>query len=86
MSVEDRMGEAQRAAGKGHHKSAIHKARAVLKAEPNPTQVMQAYQIIATSSCALGRVASARYAASHLDKPTRVAVRAACKKDGVAIE
>ena len=86
LSVEDRMGEAQRAAGKGHHKSAIHKARAVLKAEPNPAQVMQAYQIIATSSCALGRVASARYAASHLDKPTRVAVRAACKKDGVAIE
>jgi hypothetical protein len=85
-SVEDRMREAQRASRKGHHKSAIRKARAVLKAEPKPGQVMQAYQIIATSSCALGKVAGAREAASHLDKPALAAVRAACKKDGVAIE
>jgi len=85
-SVEDRMREAQQASRKGQHKSAIRKARAVLKAEPKPGQVMQAYQIIATSSCALGKVAGAREAASHLDKPARAAVRAACKKDGVAIE
>ncbi len=85
-SVEDRMREAQRALGRGHHKSAIRKARAVLKAEPKPGLVMQAYQIIATSSCALGKVAGAREAASHLDKPALAAVRAACKKDGVAIE
>lgn len=80
------MREAQRASRKGHHKAAIRKARAVLKAEANPDQVMQAYRIIATSSCALGKVAPAREAASHLDKPARTAVRAACKKDGVAIE
>jgi serine/threonine-protein kinase len=86
LSVEDRMREAQRASRKGHHKPAIRKARAVLKAEPKPGQVMQAYQIIATSSCALGKVAAAREAASHLDKPALAAVRAACKKDGVAIE
>jgi hypothetical protein len=85
-SVEDRMREAQRASRKGHHKSAIRKARAVLKAEPKPGQVMQAYQIIATSSCALGKVAGAREAASHLDKPALAVVRAACKKDGVAIK
>jgi serine/threonine-protein kinase len=86
LSVEDRMREAQRASRKGHHKSAIRKARTLLKAEPKPGQVMQAYQIIATSSCALGKVAGAREAASHLDKPALAAVRAACKKDGVAIE
>jgi serine/threonine-protein kinase len=86
LSVEDRMREAQRASRTGHHKSALRKARAVLKAELKPGQVMQAYQIIATSSCALGKVASAREAASHLDKPARAAVRAACKKDGVTIE
>jgi serine/threonine-protein kinase len=86
LSVEDRMREAQRASRKGHHKPAIRKARAVLKAEPKPGQVMQAYQIIATSSCALGKVAAAREAASHLDRPALAAVRAACKKDGVAIE
>jgi predicted house-cleaning NTP pyrophosphatase (Maf/HAM1 superfamily) len=86
VSAEDRMREAQRASRKGHHKSAIRKARAVLKAEPKPGQVMQAYQIIATSSCALGKVAGAREAASHLDKPARAAVRAACKKDGLTIE
>lgn len=45
LSVEDRMHEAQRASRKGHHKSALRKARAVLKAEPKPGQVMQAYQI-----------------------------------------
>jgi hypothetical protein len=80
------MREAQRSSRKGHHKSAIRQARAVLKAEPKPGQVMQAYQIIATSSCALGKVASVRDAASHLDKRALAAVRAACKKDGVVIE
>jgi serine/threonine protein kinase len=86
LSVEDRMREAQQASRKRQHKSAIRKARAVLKAEPKPAQVMQAYQIIATSSCALGKAAGAREAASHLDRPTLAAVRAACKKEGVAIE
>jgi serine/threonine protein kinase len=86
LSVEDRMREAQRASRTGHHKSAIRKARAVLKAEPKPGLVMQAYQIIATSSCALGKVAGAREAASHLGKQALAAVRAACKKDGVRIE
>lgn len=86
LSVEDRVREAQRASHKSNHKSAIRKARAVLKAEPKPAQVVQAYQIIATSSCALGKVAAAREAASHLDKPARAAVKSACKKDGVAIE
>ena len=86
LSVEDRMRQAQRASRKGHHKSAIRKARGVLKAEPKPEQVVRAYRIIATSSCALGKTAAAREAASHLDKPALAAVRAACKKDGVAIE
>jgi hypothetical protein len=86
LSVEERLREAQRASRKGHHKSAIRKARAVLKAEAKPNQIMQAYQIMATSSCALGKVAGAREAASHLDKPALVAVRAACKEDGVAIK
>ena len=85
-SVEDRMREAQQASRKGHHKAALRKARAVLKAEPKPGLVMRAYQIIATSSCALGKVAGAREAASHLDKPALAAARAACKKDGVTIE
>jgi hypothetical protein len=80
------MRAAQRASRKGHHKSAIRKARDVLKAEPNPGQAMQAYRIIATSSCALGRVAVAREAASHLDQPALAAVKAACMQDGVAIE
>ena len=44
VSVEDRMREAQRALGNGHHKSAIRKARAVLRAEPRPGLVMQAYR------------------------------------------
>jgi predicted house-cleaning NTP pyrophosphatase (Maf/HAM1 superfamily) len=86
VSVEDRLREAQRASRTGHHKSAIRKARAVLKADPKPGQVMQAYQVIATSSCALGKIAAVRDAATHLDKRALATVRAACKKDGVTIE
>lgn len=86
VSVEDCMRQAQRASRKGHHKAAIRKARAVLEAEPEPGHVIQAYQIIAMSSCALGKVDSAREAASHLRKAALAVVKAACKKDGVALK
>jgi hypothetical protein len=78
--------EAQQAWLSGRHALAITKAKAVLKAEPNQTQALQAYQIIGSSSCAIGQVADARQAAFHLDETDRAAVKAACEKNGTAIE
>lgn len=71
---------------RGHHTAAIGKAQAVLKAKPKPAQVVQAYEIIATCSCALGQADTAREAASHLSDTRRELVKAVCKRNGVTIE
>jgi hypothetical protein len=71
---------------RGHYTAAIGKARAALKAKPEPAQVVQAYEIIATCSCAIGQAAVAREAASHLSDTRRELVKVVCKKTGVTIE
>jgi outer membrane protein assembly factor BamD (BamD/ComL family) len=71
---------------RGHHTAAISKAQSVLKAKPKPAQVVQAYEIIATCSCALGQADAAREAASHLSDTRRELVKAVCKRNGVTIE
>jgi serine/threonine protein kinase len=85
-SAADLVREAQQAWMRGHHAVAIGKAQAALKAEPKRAQAMQAYQIIGSSSCAIGEAADAREAASHLDETMREMVRAACERRGVTIE
>jgi hypothetical protein len=85
-SADDLVREAQQAWMRGHHALAISKAQAALKAEPKRAQAMQAYQIIGSSSCAIGEAADAREAASHLDETMREMVRAACKRNGLTIE
>ena len=71
---------------RGHYGAAIGKAEAALDAEPKPAQAMQAYEIIATCSCALGRADAAREAMSHLNNTKREAVKTVCEKKGVTIE
>ncbi len=85
-TVDDLVREAQLAWMRGHHTAAIGKAQAVLKAKPKPAQVVQAYEIIATCSCALGQADTAREAASHLSDTRRELVKAVCKRNGVTIE
>ena len=85
-TVDDLVREAQLAWMRGHHTAAIGKAQAVLKAKPKPAQVVQAYEIIATCSCALGQADAARDAASHLSDTRRELVKAVCKRNGVTIE
>ena len=80
------MREAQYAWMRGHYAAAISKAHSALKAEPKPAQAVQAYEIIATCSCAIGEAGAAREAASHLSDTKREAVRAMCKENGVTIE
>jgi hypothetical protein len=70
----------------GHYAEAIRKAQAALKAEPKHTQAVLAYEIIATSSCAMGEPDAAREAASHLGNTERELVKTMCKASGVAIE
>jgi len=85
-NVDDLVREAQYAWMRGHYAAAISKAHAALKAEPKPAQAVQAYEIIATCSCAIGEADAAREAASHLSDTKREAVRAMCKENGVTIE
>ena len=85
-NVDDLVHEAQQAWMSGYYALAISKARAVLKAEPKHAQAMQAYEIIATSSCAIGKDAAAREAASHLSDTARELVKTMCKASGVTIE
>ena len=70
----------------GHYALAISKARTALKAEPKHAQAVQAYEIIATSSCALGQIGAAREAALHLSGADRDLVKTMCKASGVTIE
>ena len=86
VKVDDLVREAQHAWMAGHYALAISKARAALKGEPNHAQAVQAYEIIATSSCAIGQADAAREAASHLSNTERELVRTMCKVTGVTIE
>ena len=85
-SADDLVREAQHAWMAGHYALAISKAQAALKAEPKHAQAVQAYEIIATSSCAIGQAGTAREAASHLSDTERELVRTMCKASGVTIE
>jgi serine/threonine-protein kinase len=85
-TADDLVREAQRAWMRGHYAVAIDKAQAALKAEPKRAQAAQAYEIITTSSCAIGQADTAREAASHLSDGKREQVKAACEKHGVTIE
>jgi serine/threonine-protein kinase len=85
-TVDDLVREAQKAWLMGHYAVAISKAQAALKSEPKQAQAVQAYEIIATSSCAIGQADTAREAASHLSDTKRELVKAACEKHGVTIE
>jgi serine/threonine-protein kinase len=85
-TVDDLVREAQRAWMRGHYAAAIGKAQAALKAEPKAAQAVQAYEIIATCSCAIGAADAAREAASHLSDSKRELVKASCEKNGVTIE
>jgi pilus assembly protein CpaC len=85
-TVEDLVREAQLAWMRGQHSTAISKANAALKAQPKPGQAFQAYEIIGTCSCALRDANAAREAASHLDLTKRNTIKAACAKNGVAID
>jgi eukaryotic-like serine/threonine-protein kinase len=84
--VDDLVREAQYAWMGGRDAAAISKAQAALKAEPEHAQAIQAYEIIATCSCAIGDVAAAREAASHLSDTKRDLVKAMCMKKGVTIK
>jgi serine/threonine protein kinase len=85
-NVDDLVREAQYAWMRGHYTAAISKAHSALKADPKPAQAVQAYEIIATCSCAIGEADAAREAASHLSDTKRELVRAMCKENGVTIE
>jgi len=85
-TVDDLVREAQHAWMRGHHALAIGQAQSALRADPNPAQAVQAYELIATCSCAIGKADAAREAASHLSDSKREAVRAMCTKNGVTIE
>ena len=85
-TVDDLVREAQKAWMRGHYAVAISEAQAALKSEPKQAQAVQAYEIIATSSCAIGQADTAREAASHLSDTKRELVKAACEKHGVTIE
>ena len=85
-SADDLLHEAQQAWIRGHHALAISKAQAALKADPTRAQALQAYQIITSSSCAIGEATGAREGASHLDESKREMVKAVCAKNGVTIE
>jgi len=58
----------------------------VLGASPKPGQAVQAYEIMATCSCALHKRERALEAASHLDASRRESVKAVCAKNGVPFE
>jgi hypothetical protein len=85
-TVDNLVREAQKAWMRGHYAVAISQAQAALKSEPKQAQAVQAYEIIATSSCAIGQADTAREAASHLSDTKRELVKAACEKHGVMIE
>ena len=85
-NVDDLVREAQHAWMSGDYALAISKARAALKAEPKHAQAVQAYEIIATSSCAIGQADAAREAVSHLSDTARELVKTMCKASGVTIE
>jgi hypothetical protein len=70
----------------GQNESAVGKAQAALEVAPTPAQAMQAYEIIATCSCALRKRDAALSAASHLDSARRDTVKAACEKSWAPIE
>ena len=84
--MDDLVHEAQRAWMAGHYAAAIGKAQSALKAEPKPAQAVQAYEIIAISSCAIGQTDAAREAVSHLNAAKRELVKATCAKHEVTIE
>jgi Tfp pilus assembly protein PilF len=75
--------DAQQAWRRHYYALAIDKARAALKADPGR---QGAYEIIATSACALGDVADARLAIARLDEQKRRQVRSLCEKDGVKLD
>jgi hypothetical protein len=85
-SVEDLVREAQRAWMAGQYAAAISKAQTALKARPTYAQAMQAYEIIATSSCALGQSAAAHEATFHLSGAERELVKTMCKASEMTIE
>ena len=85
-NAEDLVREAQQAWMRGHFAAAISKAQAALEAQPKDAQSVQAYEIIATCSCAIGKTDSARDAAAHLSATKRETVKAVCEKKGVTIE
>jgi hypothetical protein len=70
----------------GSYALAIGKSRAALKSEPKHAQIVQAYEIIATSYCATGQAAAAREAAAHLSTTERELVKTMCKETGVTID
>jgi hypothetical protein len=78
--------EAQQAWLGGQHTVAVSRAQAALNASPKPAQAMQAYEIIATCSCALRKRDTALAAASHLTTSRRELVKAVCAKNGVPFE
>ena len=85
-SVDDLVRQAQHAWMAGHYAQAISKAQTALKAQPMYAQAVQAYEIIATSSCALGLSAAAREATFHLSGAERELVKTMCKASGMTIE
>lgn len=70
----------------GQQRAAIDRAQAALKASPSVGEAMQAYEIIATCSCALHARDSALEAASHLDRTRRDMVKSACQRTGIPFE
>jgi hypothetical protein len=78
--------EAQQAWLAGQHALAITRAQSALGASPKPGQAVQAYEIVATCSCALHKRERALEAASHLDTSRRESVKAVCAKNGVPFE
>ncbi|HEX7508514.1 MAG TPA: protein kinase [Polyangia bacterium] len=86
VSVDDLVRQAQHAWMAGHYAQAISKAQTALKAQPMYAQIVQAYEIIATSSCALGLSAAAREATFHLSGAERELVKTMCKASGMTIE
>jgi len=85
-SADDLVLQAQQAWLAGQLAGAIGKAEAAIKAGPKPAQLMQAYELIATCSCALHKRDGALDAASHLSNARRDMVKAACQKNGVPFE
>ena len=85
-NVDQLVREAQQAWLGGQHAVAAGRAQAALKASPKPAQAMQAYEVIATCSCALRKRDTALAAASHLTTSRRELVKAVCAKNGVPFE